>query len=593
MPPPLNRFWPVFVCVFLCLPLFLGLGRTDLQGDEAIYSFAVDVILETGDWLVPKSSPGENTAFLEKPPLKFWIVAAPIRLGLLPRNEFGLRFWDALFGCWAFLYVFGIGRRLAGPVCGAVAVLILFVHGPLIFDHGLRSNNMEAPLFLAYCGGIYHYLRWAAADSTAGRGGHMAAVAMYFVLGFMTKFVAVLFLPLVLGTASLIIEPYRRRFVRDWRRWLAIGLGALAIMIPWFVFAYAKFGAALWHSMVGAAVYTRLTFYLDPMHVQPWHFYFVDLYRTFRASESLPLVLPGIILLAAHTWRRRSPEGIVLLLWGLLPIGMISLTTSKLSHYAYPFLPPLAIAGGYLASWLLVTVQPRFVDAVKAVERWIAVRLPRLTAVMYLPVIRAVLLSMAAVAIVLTVVTVLHGPVRFSVGGGVVFRNAGVIRPWVVALVLTMLAGHSARVSRISIPLLIVWMVAILPYPATIERTLIEKHPLRSARDCMRVVQARIQPSAPHGLYVEASDLLLYEDVFYFRQVRPWEYDLAPSDSALHAAIDAPGTERPVLISVTRYQDFLKRTRPARESRPSPAMLNLPMALLILPGPYGVCGPSF
>ena len=36
--------------------------------------------------------------FLEKPPLKFWIVAAPIRAGLLPHDEFGLRFWDAVFG---------------------------------------------------------------------------------------------------------------------------------------------------------------------------------------------------------------------------------------------------------------------------------------------------------------------------------------------------------------------------------------------------------------------------------------------------------------------------------------------------------------
>ena len=31
-----------------------------------------------GDWLEPKSSPSETEVFLEKPPLKFWIVAAPI-----------------------------------------------------------------------------------------------------------------------------------------------------------------------------------------------------------------------------------------------------------------------------------------------------------------------------------------------------------------------------------------------------------------------------------------------------------------------------------------------------------------------------------
>src|SRR6185503_7437252 len=112
-----------------CLPLFVGLGRSDLAGDEGIYSFGVDRILESGDWLVPKVSPFEDRPFLEKPPLKFWLVAAPIRLGFLPHNEFGLRFWDALFGGISFLYVFAVGRRLAGPVCGAVAVLTLFVQG--------------------------------------------------------------------------------------------------------------------------------------------------------------------------------------------------------------------------------------------------------------------------------------------------------------------------------------------------------------------------------------------------------------------------------------------------------------------------------
>jgi len=100
--------------------LFHGLGRTDLRNDEAIYAFAVDRILETGNWLSPESIPhsdlpGDPAArgvetFLEKPPLKFWFVAAPISLGLLPHNEFGLRFWDAAFGTLAFLYVYLIGR---------------------------------------------------------------------------------------------------------------------------------------------------------------------------------------------------------------------------------------------------------------------------------------------------------------------------------------------------------------------------------------------------------------------------------------------------------------------------------------------------
>ena len=80
----MSRLWPALVLLLFCLPLFVGLGRADLETDEAIYSFAVDRILEIGDWLQPKSSPSETAVFLEKPPLKFWIVAAPIKRRAAP-----------------------------------------------------------------------------------------------------------------------------------------------------------------------------------------------------------------------------------------------------------------------------------------------------------------------------------------------------------------------------------------------------------------------------------------------------------------------------------------------------------------------------
>ena len=122
----MSRRWLALVLLLFCLPLFVGLRSLDLETDEAIYSFAVDRMLEDGQWLQPKSSPSETLAFLEKPPLKFWMVAAPIKAGLLPDDEFGLRFWDAVAGTIAFGYVFAIGSLLAGPVCGFVAVLLLF-----------------------------------------------------------------------------------------------------------------------------------------------------------------------------------------------------------------------------------------------------------------------------------------------------------------------------------------------------------------------------------------------------------------------------------------------------------------------------------
>ena len=130
------------------MPLWVGLGRADVDNDEAIYTFAVDQMLRNGDWLTPRSAPDPEAPFLEKPPLKFWLVAGAIRLGLLPHDQFGTRAWDALFGSLAFCYVAALGVRIGSPLAGVLAALILFVHRPLLFDHGLRSNNMDAALVL-------------------------------------------------------------------------------------------------------------------------------------------------------------------------------------------------------------------------------------------------------------------------------------------------------------------------------------------------------------------------------------------------------------------------------------------------------------
>jgi len=42
------------VAGIFCTPLFLHLGLGDQETDEAIYSYAVQSILETGDWMNPQ-----------------------------------------------------------------------------------------------------------------------------------------------------------------------------------------------------------------------------------------------------------------------------------------------------------------------------------------------------------------------------------------------------------------------------------------------------------------------------------------------------------------------------------------------------------
>lgn len=344
---------PIVLATFALLafsaPLFVGLGLTDMRNDESIYSYAVERILETRQWLTPRSIPGDGP-FLEKPPLKFWLVAGGMRLGVLPRSDVGMRLLDAVFGAVTFGYVLAIGWRVSGPIAGVVGVLVLFTCRPLVLDHGFRSNNMEAALVLAYAGGLYHFGRWVESRAGTRSRAHAFACAGYFVLGFMTKFVAALFLPMVAVLALL----WRREGPVDgWRRWsewLWPAAAAAAAIVPWFVYQARVNARLFWTTIFGQHVYERLTASLDPDHLEPWHYYFTTLRTMLDDSGSVAIVAAGVVSIAWMAWRGTPWMARVILLWALVPLAVMSLGTSKLFHYAYPYFAPFAIGAGVFAA---------------------------------------------------------------------------------------------------------------------------------------------------------------------------------------------------------------------------------------------------
>jgi 4-amino-4-deoxy-L-arabinose transferase-like glycosyltransferase len=343
-----------------CLPLFIGLRNWDIKSDEAIYAYAIERMLETGDWLTPRGL-RTDTPFLEKPPLKLWLVAAAMRLGWLPHDEFGFRFLDALFGTVAFVYVFRFGLRLGTWLCGLVAALVLITFFSFVFNHGLRSNNMDAALVLAYCGGLFHFARWV--ESGARRSRDAAATVAYFTLGFLAKFVAVAFLPLICAL-SVAWRPAAERPARArWREWIAPLAVAVLIIVPWFVYQTAR--NDLWQTIWQEQVYRRFTGVLDPRQLLPWHYYISQVATEARAAGSHWIVILGLAMLVVTAWRGRSWMAKLLLLWLVVPFAVLSLGTAKWVHYTYPFLPPLALAAG-MAADALVRVMRRAVDPVVA-----------------------------------------------------------------------------------------------------------------------------------------------------------------------------------------------------------------------------------
>jgi 4-amino-4-deoxy-L-arabinose transferase-like glycosyltransferase len=602
--------WTALVILLFGLPLFIGLGGTDFENDEAFHSLVVDTMAKEGDWLTPKHP--FQSPFLEKPPLKFWIVALPIRLGLLPADEFGMRFWDAIIATVAFLYVFAIGRRLGGPVCGLGALLILFAHQPLLFDHGLRSNNMEAALSLSYCGGVYYFLAWKSGAGATRRRHHVFAIAAFFALGFMVKFVAVLFLPLVFGAVTLFSPGARSRLRSDWRAWLGASGLAVALVVPWFLYQLHHSGRFMWDVIFGQQVVTRFTAYLDPAHLHPWHFYWSSIFHELSISGAVTICVLGVALLLIQAARKSlGGERAVILVWFVLPLALMSLMTSKLYHYAYPYLAPVALAGGYGAAvivaraWSLAARPSSRLDAM--LEQRLAIWRGR--------TLRMSFVIVAVIAVAVAIATHAAGPLRLTVGGVTLFRNANALRAWLVALLMLTLAGYLGVALRAGLIGLL--MVALLPasgYTRSLARLPVQAHPLRSIGQCLQAVTARSRPGeVAGGIWIEGAPIAHFY-FYYFRGLGSWQERRGGSDPTAYMHLYVPSMRTPVLQTIDRYQEFIRVTRTeervlldrvarktgldaatvkADADQASVTTVRFPREVLMLPGPFAPCAAAY
>lgn len=588
-----------------CAPLFVGLNRSDFRSDEAIYAYAVDRMVETGDWLTPRSIPYDGP-FLEKPPLKLWLVAAAIGARLLPSDEFGQRFLDAAFAAVAFVYVYWIGRRLAGWICGFVSVLALFTFHRLLFEHGLRDQTMEAALVLSFCGGVYHFARWVE-DPPAGRTSrHAWASAAYLTLGFMTKFVAVLFLPLVCAVALAWRDNAWRRLRSSWRVWIGPLLVAAAAPVPWFVYQSLRHGSAFWQTIVGEHVYTRFTSSLDPRHLQPWYFYYAETWSELVLAGSEWLAAAGMAMLAVHAWKERPWLARFVFLWWLLPVVLISAGTSKAFHYAYPFLPPVALGIGAVVQGVLHLLERGLASGVRAgvvavqqgARRLVSTRVAAMVRGMSSAqngwpsrrwrLLRGLLVASATAALAISVWTAMAGPVRWELHGIRVLSNTTVVRPIFTAAVLFGLSGSIVSMSRL-LAIGIVALIALVPaYSSTIARLAVVDHPLRTIRDCA----VAATPSPTTHVYPSYDELRDHSFFYYLRGAGPWiEHNDSPKLDELQLRLYAPGQHSLVILSAADYGNLIAQqaSGDAKAGGMPPGLSLSPDVVLLTPGPFERC----
>ncbi len=226
--------WLLILPACLAIPLlFWGLGSSPVvDGDESVYVLVARDILRTGDWLSPTL---DGEAFLAKPPVFLWMIAAS--LDLVSSTDFGSRLPFALCGVGVILLTSLLCHGLTkSVVAGLVAGFVMALNPQFLFLHCARRAEPDVVFLLFFLGSVF-CLTWAL-------GGKKRALPFaFFLAGLagMAKTLAVVMFPLAVLLILLVLTRSLRRFsLRDYSFSL---LALLVALTPWHLFAVVAHGS--------------------------------------------------------------------------------------------------------------------------------------------------------------------------------------------------------------------------------------------------------------------------------------------------------------------------------------------------------------
>ncbi|MEQ1913336.1 MAG: hypothetical protein ABMA15_31275, partial [Vicinamibacterales bacterium] len=262
--------------------------------------------------------------------------------------------------------------------------------------------------------------------------------------------------------------------------------------------------------------------------------------------------------------------------------------TSKLYHYVFPFLPPIALAAGYVVA-LVMQLAPVVLRRMLAwIEDAIGDRFASARAFANTPVVLRTASVFIVIAAALAVIGTGYGHFRIDLDGRTLFKSSGVIRPAVWILLLALATRTTARVSTLLVALMIFGTMPMPAYRGQLERLPLGKAPIRTSAECIRRVEAGMPE--PIGMFVDVPEGLWHPLFYYYRRVQPWVIASTPLDPAFDRYLHEPGAQRPMLVSDAVFGAY-RRSREASgmANEPSPPLVASINTLLLLPGPFGVC----
>jgi hypothetical protein len=318
--------WRALAPLLLTILIYTAtaIGRSIVDADEGVYAHIPQQMLARGDWLTPYVN---GVRSLDKPPLLYWLIS--ICYGLFGVHEFTARIPAILSVVGVAWLVERLAMRSAGARAGMAAALAwAFCPGTFLFTLEVMHDILLV-FFLTVA--VFCFLHWVENASS-----------LPYALGFFAALSGALLSKGLIGVA------------------FPMGICALYLFIskecPAFRPAHLVLGSLLFLALA-------LPWYIAMELHNPGflriHFLEEQILRFFARREpvdyqSVPLLLfwalvpvwllPWSAFLPAVRFRKDRVT-LLALCWAGLVLAFFSVS-SRLEHYAFPLLPPLAILVG-------------------------------------------------------------------------------------------------------------------------------------------------------------------------------------------------------------------------------------------------------
>ena len=380
----------IVIALLACLLIFSGLNHFDLRGSTEPREAGVAAeMLQNNQFLLPTLN-GE--AFLEKPPLSYWLQAASMKF----------------FGYEAF------APRVPSALAG-IATVLLFV----FFFRKLEQKNwliLLSGTLLITMGSFWEYSRTAGQDVLLAFGVSLALLSFYFIrengskrlwlafsagiaIATLTKGAIGLAVPGVVIFAYLLVESIyfdKRLVILNWLNPVIFTLLGLLPILGWFWLLFDAQGIEsvkeiVWTNSVGRFEGT----YTGGAHAEPFYFYLKKLPETFQ---------PWSLLFYIAIWQsvkflKTNRRMVFFFCWIVAPFILLSMSAGKRPSYLLMLYPAAAaFLAHYIVSFAQQTSATSFGKSMKSAKWLAAIQAAIFSAAMLFVVIRLVQIHVPVIA---------------------------------------------------------------------------------------------------------------------------------------------------------------------------------------------------